>query len=182
MEAAMLKAMLASLLLVLATRVDAQSITFSGPTCAEYGFGPNYGGCGYPVNQSRTYAYVIASPDNGYSYTYSSSKLSDLYAVANAPVEVLGAQVSAIYDQTDALQRNEQRLYEGISLSSALTVVPPNPGDRFSITFGGSGFNGYGAGAVTATARLSSNVIGFAGYARSQSENLFKGGVSFSIH
>jgi hypothetical protein len=182
MEATMLKVMLVSLLLVLTAKADAQSLTFSGPTCKVYGFGPDYGGCGYPVNPSRTWASVVVSPDNGYSYTYSTIQLSDLFAAANAPVEALGARVSAIYDQMDALQRNQQRLYEGLSLSSALTIVPPNPGDRFSITFGGSGFNGYGAGAVTATARLSSNVIGFAGYARSESENLFKGGVSFSIH
>ena len=176
----MLKMILASLLLVLATNVEAQSLVFSGPECNS-GTDINGGACGQPVNTKTTYAAVDSSPE-GLGSTGSTIRLSDLFAAANAPVEVLGVQVSAIYDQMDALQRSQQRLYEGISLSSALTVVPPNPGDRFSITFGGSGFSGYGAGAVTATARLSSNVIGFAGYARSQSENLFKGGVSFSIH
>lgn len=175
----MLKVILTSLLLVLAAKADAQSLVFSGPQCGN-GTG-NSGTCGQPVNTNQTYAAVDISSD-GISQLGSTIRLSDLFAAANAPVEVLGAQVSAIYNQMDALQRSQERLYEGISLSSALTIVPPNPGDRFSITFGGSGFNDYGAGAITATARLSSNVIGFAGYARSQSENLFKGGVSFSIH
>jgi hypothetical protein len=103
--------------------------------------------------------------------------------IYNASVDyTINQQIAEIERTNQQIAQLNQKLNEGISLASALTFLPPNPGDRFSITFGGSGFNGYGAGAVTATARLSSNVIGFAGYARSQTENLVKGGVSISIH
>lgn len=81
----------------------------------------------------------------------------------------------------ERLQADVSRLSQGIAMSSALTVLAPNPGDRFSVTFGGSAFNSQGAGAMTATARLAPNVTGFVGYARSLSQNLMKGGVSFSI-
>jgi hypothetical protein len=62
------------------------SLTFSGPICERMGFGPIYGGCGYPVNPSHTYAYVLASPDNGYSFNESSIKLSDLFAAQMLPL------------------------------------------------------------------------------------------------
>jgi hypothetical protein len=169
------------LMLSAVSAAEGQDLVFSGPNCANPSTGVS-GACGAPVNINQTYASVYA--DYGAIPNGSNIRLSDLFAAANAPVEVLDAQVGAlynqtsalqaqvgaIYDQIDALQKQQQRLYEGIALTSALTILPPNPGDRFSVTFGGSGFNGYGAGAITATARLSSNIIGFAGYARSQSE------------
>jgi len=101
----------------------------------------------------------------------------------NAAVGTMGQQLAATAAVLDAsMQRQAQTLSQGIAMASAMTVLPPNPGDRFSINLGGSGFNGQGAGAITGTARLSDNAVAFFGYARSQSQNLVKGGISFSIH
>jgi hypothetical protein len=126
-------------------------------------YGPNSSQCCYAMS-------VQDFANN--TYNASASYTNSLFAQQIAELENTNQQIAQLYSKFD----------QGISLAAALTVLPPNPGDRFSITFGGSGFNGSGAGAVTATARLSSNVIGFAGYARSQNENLVKGGVSISIH
>lgn len=84
--------------------------------------------------------------------------------------------------QLVAISRQMSRLSQGIALASSITVLPPNLGDRFSVTFSGSGFNGYGAGSLAVTGRISENILAFAGYGRSTSQNLVKGGLSFSIH
>ncbi|WP_162241571.1 YadA-like family protein [Methylobacterium sp. Leaf117] len=78
-------------------------------------------------------------------------------------------------------RRDFQRLNEGIALSSALTIMPPNPGDRFALTVGGAGFNGRGAGAITGTYRVNESMMVFGGYARSETQNLVKGGATFSF-
>ena len=103
-------------------------------------------------------------------------------AAVNYTNNLINQEAAELENTNQQISQLNSKLNQGISMASALTVLPPNPGDRFSITFGGSGFNGYSAGAVTATARLSSDVIGYAGYARSLNENLVKGGVSISIH
>jgi hypothetical protein len=71
---------------------------------------------------------------------------------------------------------------ESAALASAITIMAPNPGDRFSLTFSGAGTEGYGAGAISGSVRISSQALAFGGYARSDHSNLVKGGMSLSFH
>jgi hypothetical protein len=71
---------------------------------------------------------------------------------------------------------------ESAALSSAMTIMAPNPGDRFSLTFSGSGTDNYGAAAISGTVRITNQALAFGGYARSDHSNLVKGGVSLSFH
>ena len=66
-------------------------------------------------------------------------------------------------------------------MAGSFTIIPPNAGDRFSISLGGSGFDGESAGSVTATYRVAERVFLFGGYARSYGMNMIKAGISFSI-
>jgi hypothetical protein len=83
--------------------------------------------------------------------------------------------------QLAGLRNDYGRLAEGVALSSALTTLPPNAGDRFFISVSGASYDGRAAAAVNASVRLGDNALGFAGYARSANENLFKGGLGFSF-
>jgi YadA-like C-terminal region. len=79
------------------------------------------------------------------------------------------------------MRRDAQRVSEGIALASALTVLPPEPGDRFAVTVSAAGFDSEVAGSVSVSYRPAPGVILFGGYARSQTQNLYKGGASFSF-
>ena len=111
-------------------------------------------------------------PANG---TFGSINVNDLVTSMYSP---LSQQLTAIAAQMD---RNNRRMTEGIALSAAVVIMPPNPGDRFSLTFGGSGFNGQGAGTISASMRLHERALVFVGYGRSSTQTLVKGGVSFSF-
>jgi hypothetical protein len=111
------------------------------------------------------------------------------YANAIAAASAMGAQLSglqqqliAVGSQVTALQRGYRNLAQGIAMAGAFNIVPPNPGDRFSVSIGGAGFDGYGAGSLSFAARVDERTILYLGYARSQTQNLVKGGASFSIH
>jgi hypothetical protein len=80
-----------------------------------------------------------------------------------------------------AISASESRASQGVAMAAAMTILPPNPGDRFSLTFSGADFNSEGAGSVTGTYRVADRVLLFVGYGRSSSMNLVKGGVSFSF-
>lgn len=94
-------------------------------------------------------------------------------------------QVGAVQSRQEQfaffMRRDFDRLAQGIALASALTVMPPNPGDRFALTVSGAGFDGRGAGAISGTYRVSEDVLVFGGYARSADQNLVKGGATFSF-
>ncbi|MCE4223392.1 hypothetical protein HCU64_06480 [Methylobacterium sp. C25] len=79
------------------------------------------------------------------------------------------------------MRRDFDRLSQGIALASALTVMPPNPGDRFAVTVSGAGFDGRGAGSISGTYRVREDILVFGGYARSETQNLVKGGATFSF-
>ena len=95
----------------------------------------------------------------------------------------LGAFASqqGLQQLNNQIAHNRSIAAQGIALSSAITIMPPNPGDRFSLTFGGAGFDGEGAGSVSVTYKPANQFLVFGGYARSSGENLVKGGVSFSF-
>lgn len=94
-------------------------------------------------------------------------------------------QVGAIQSRQEQfayfMRRDFDRLAQGIALAAALTVMPPNPGDRFALTVSGAGFDGRGAGSVSGTYRVNEDVLVFGGYARSETQNLVKGGATFSF-
>jgi hypothetical protein len=77
--------------------------------------------------------------------------------------------------------REINRLQETQALASAITILPPNPGDRFSLTFSGAGNDTNGAGAISGSYRITESALAFGGYARSSTQNLVKGGVSLSF-
>jgi hypothetical protein len=81
----------------------------------------------------------------------------------------------------DQINQNRSSASQGIALAGAMTIIPPNPGDRFSLTFSGAGFDSQGAGAVSGSYRVAERVLLFAGYGRSSNFNFAKGGVSFSF-
>ena len=141
-----------------------------------------YGGMGCPtslpvdaatgINVQRVNGGVIEN--SGYLSVQALSQ-----GIYNAAVGSMGQQLAAISIQ---MQRNVSKLSQGIALASALTIIPPNQEDRYSITFGGTAFNSQGAGSISGTAKINSNALGFVGLARSPSQTLVKGGVSFSFH
>jgi hypothetical protein len=90
-------------------------------------------------------------------------------------------QLYQVYLSNQSIQNELSRLSEGVALASALTILPPNPGDRYNITFSGAGYNLKAAVSVSGSYRFNEQALLFAAYARSQTENLVKGGVSFSF-
>jgi hypothetical protein len=110
--------------------------------------------------------------------------LLNVQGTANAIAAVGGLQqqLIAVSTQIGSLQRGYSNLAQGIAMTGAFNIVPPNPGDRFSVSVGGAGFDGYGAGAIGFAARVSEQAVVYVGYARGQTQNLVKGGASFSIH
>ena len=82
-----------------------------------------------------------------------------------------------------AVRRANSHASQGVAATSSITIVPPNPGDRFSVSFGGGGYGDEAGGGVSFAFRPpeAQNVMVFAGYARTTDANLVKGGVSFSF-
>jgi len=95
-----------------------------------------------------------------------------------AGLSSLQQQLTSMAAQID---RNTRKLSDGIAMSSAITIIPPNPGDRFSLSVGGAGFDGRGAASVSGTARLTDQTLVYAGVAVSQTQTLLKGGAAFSF-
>lgn len=79
------------------------------------------------------------------------------------------------------LDRLSDRFREGIALAGAINILPPNPGDRFAVSFGGAGYDGAGAGSVAISARIDESTLAYVGYARGPTQNLVKGGIGFSF-
>jgi hypothetical protein len=78
--------------------------------------------------------------------------------------------------------KNFNALEQDVALASAFTIIPPNPGDRFSVTFGAAGIGSQGGGAISFSYRPFDQVLFFAAYARATSQQAVKAGVSFSFH
>ena len=87
-----------------------------------------------------------------------------------------------VQDLSTRMDKMDLRLSEGIALASAITIVPPNPGDRFSFSMAGADYDSQGAGSISFTYRASEQGLFFAGYARRNTQNLGKVGMAFSFH
>lgn len=132
---------------------------------------------GQLVDPSRTFVQVTGPDDrfqNG-NQTYSFIRLSDLQASLQGPTS------QSLITIANRLDRLADRFREGIALAGAINVLPPNPGDRFAVSFGGAGYDGTGAGSVAVSARINESTIAYVGYARGATQNLVKGGVGFSF-
>ena len=109
-------------------------------------------------------------------------------AALNQADQTLSSQIlqntQAIASLNQSVRRAQSHASQGVAAVSSLTVVPPNPGDRFSVSFGGGEYGSQGGGGMSFAYRPpeAENVMVFAGYARTVDSNLFKGGVSFSFH
>lgn len=77
--------------------------------------------------------------------------------------------------------RTRVLLVQGVALAGAFNIAPPNPGDRFAVSFGTAGFQGEAAGSVGLSYRLTPSVTLFGGYAQSAGPALVKGGLSISL-
>ncbi|MBV9826053.1 MAG: hypothetical protein JO001_10285 [Alphaproteobacteria bacterium] len=90
----------------------------------------------------------------------------------------------AITKLDQAVRRAQSRSNQGVAAVSSLTVVPPNPGDRFSVSFGGGEYGSQGGGGISFAYRPpeAANMMVFGGYSRTLDTNLFKGGIAFSFH
>lgn len=79
------------------------------------------------------------------------------------------------------LDRFSSQFREGIALAGSINVLPPNPGDRFAVSFGGAGYDGAGAGSVAVSARLRDDIIAYGAVARGPTQTLVKGGFGISF-
>jgi len=166
-------------------------VRFNGPNGYPYG----------PVNSSIDQV-TITQPNNayaGYALTLSDfasqqdlNSLNSLLAQSTNTVSQLSsataqltsaiAQLNTTAEQINAsIAAERSRAAQGVAMASAMTIVAPNAGDRFSLTVAGSGFDGAGAGSVTVGYRPTGQIMVFGGYARSTGQNLVKAGVSFSF-
>ncbi len=127
--------------------------------------------------------------DNGYCngymdiYSYGNSIFRASNSYTDGKTAALSQQLALMSARFDnALSRQNRFFSEGIAMASSIEVLPPNPGDRFSINLGGAGYNNQAAGSVSVSVRLTESMLGYVGYARSLNQNLVKGGFSLSIH
>jgi hypothetical protein len=104
---------------------------------------------------------------------------STLLAPTNAAVAAQGATIASMIS---AIENNRRTIQESAALASAITIMPPEKGDRFSLTVSGADANGYGAGSISGTYRITERMLAFGGYARSSTQNLGKAGLSMSFH
>lgn len=117
---------------------------------------------------------IVAPPTTDQQIAATNQQLSAVTAQANAN----SAALTLIAARLDRLSN---RFNEGIALAGAINVLPPNPGDRFAISFGGAGYGGAGAGSISVSTRINENTIAYLGYARGPTQNFVKGGVGFSF-
>ncbi|TGD93440.1 hypothetical protein EU555_33360 [Methylobacterium nonmethylotrophicum] len=79
------------------------------------------------------------------------------------------------------MDRQAERFREGIALSGAITILPPNAGDRFAVSVGGAGYDGTGAASISVAARITADTLAYVGYARGPTQSLVKGGIGISF-
>lgn len=155
--------------------------TFQGTTTAPYL--PSYTG----VSRFDTGSARPLDPNQDLVAVSRVGPPSFMYCCGLGDVTTSYVPLSAFASSADVAQltyfmrRDAQRVSEGIALASALTVLPPEPGDRFAVTVSAAGFDSEVAGSVSVSYRPAPGVILFGGYARSQTQNLYKGGASFSF-
>lgn len=157
---------------------QAQSLTF-----APYSNGPPDILQNVPVNLNTDFVQLSRCPNgigNGACTGAGFVTLGQVYAAipSQGPDTTTSAGLIAIANRLDRLA---DRFREGIALAGAVNVLPPNPGDRFAVSFGGAGYDGVGAGSVAISARINEDTLAYVGYARGPTQNLVKGGVGFSF-
>lgn len=137
-----------------------------------------------PVDLSR--AYVGVSEYRALSLTdagsFAGSGFVPVAALLSPAQDAVSQSLgSALVGIAARLDRLADRFSEGIALAGSINVLPPNPGDRFAVSFGGAGYAGAGAGSVAVSARLDESTLAYVGVARGATQTLIKGGVGFSF-
>ncbi len=164
-------ALLTALALILCGEVEAQAQSFTSAT-----LGPDIGQNGGPLPGPPTaqltdlVEMVRYTPGSGIPGVGATLPLS---AFASA------GDVQGLSTRMDKM---DLRLSEGIALASAITIVPPNPGDRFSFSMAGADYSSQGAGSLSFTYRATDQGLFFAGYARGNTQSLGKVGIAYSFH
>lgn len=92
-----------------------------------------------------------------------------------------GVSSAALVAIARGMDRLRNRFAEGVALAGSINVLPPDPGDRFAVSFGGAGYDGTGAGSVAVSVRIDESTLAYVGYARAPTQNLVKGGIGFSF-
>lgn len=120
---------------------------------------------------------VIGAPGNvqGTGQVLVSSLIAAGGGVTQGQLSITLAGIAA------RLDRFSDRFREGIALAGSINVLPPNPGDRFAVSFGGAGYDGAGAGSVAVSARLREDIIAYGAVARGPTQTLVKGGFGISF-
>jgi hypothetical protein len=102
---------------------------------------------------------------------------------SSAQLAAMSAQVTTqMSNFTVQIAGFEKRSAELSSLAASFNIMPPNPGDRFSLTFSGAGADSTGALSISGAARISDRALVFAGVARGSTQTMAKGGASLSFH
>lgn len=171
-------------LLVWSAGAQAQGLAFSDAS-AVFGPPPFLGYYrsppgGTPVATTSTFVpVVLASPSLNTPAQGGYISVQDLLTAT--PNQNAGMNSAGLIAIANRLDRFADRFREGIALAGAINVLPPNPGDRFAVSFGGAGYDGTGAGSIAISARINENTLAYVGYARGPTQNLVKGGVGFSF-
>lgn len=182
---------------------QAQSLTLTGfagtssppPTTVQYLSlpanlpRPTIGSPGLPNNDYVTVERFIPGP-TGIIYGLGTATLSVGEIVRSAAdlssqntsgqVASLSQSLVAIGEQLSRVRRSYDQLSEGIALASAMTILPPPEGRRLAITASGGGYGSQGAGSISVSYRAADDLVLFGAYARSATQNAFKGGASWS--
>jgi len=152
---------IATIMLLSDPIASAQTVTASG---AEKPFGPAVPGAPY-----------LTVPDG---------TLLDANT-AYIPVAVPGT--AGAYISVGDLMRGTREAYvdrqisEMGALSSSITIMQPNPGDRVAITGSGATVDGRSAGSIAVSVRANDHITAFGAFATSANHSLSKGGVSLSF-
>lgn len=170
--------------IVVATGAVAQSFQDQQLIPVNGGFnGSSFTGAPLPSDQVLVNRVFSGIPQTS-SLPLSAFASSSDIAALNTRIDNLSAispSFVALAALANQLQRNLDRQREGTALAGALTILQPNPGDRFAVTFSGAGYEGTAAGSASVSMRIGEDAVAFVGYARSQNQNLVKGGIGFSI-
>jgi hypothetical protein len=148
-----------------------------GPAKAQFGQYFSQGG-GFPqfqqfapqpsgVNSNPSNAFVSVIQQNGLSQSFNTYLPLSSFAPAG--------------DVARMVSDTNKRSAELSSLAAAFTIIPPNPGDRFSLSISGAVNDTTGAASISGAYRMTDSVLIFGGYARSETQNMAKGGAAFSF-
>jgi len=123
-------------------------------------------------NSSGSFCIV---PNSGVHISFFSAQIFDW---ANSLGRQFGQELHSVNNE---LKLQQERLFSLTAASAAIQDAIPNSEDRFAVRLNAAGFSKYLAGSAGISAKFTKTMRFSFNYARSQSENVFNGGVNLSI-